>query len=141
MKPITMKPITMKLATKSRLSSTLSVSCLGLAVLLSGAVRADAHDPDTGQPNWITEGSYSSPQTGVHCCGPNDCERLDPNLVQATPRGFVLHTYKDELVPYAEATPSEDGKYWRCHTALINHLDGSRSGGERRCFFAPLGTE
>jgi len=115
---------------------------LGLAtVVLLGTAAARAHDPDTGQPNWITEGAYSSPQTGVHCCGPNDCERLDPKQVQATPRGFVLHAFRDEVVPYTEATPSEDGKYWRCHTTLINHLDGSQSGGERRCFFAPVGTE
>ncbi|MGG6494697.1 UNVERIFIED_CONTAM: hypothetical protein NY603_17310 [Bacteroidetes bacterium 56_B9] len=115
------------------------VACV--AVLVLGTAAARAHDPDTGKPNWIAEGAYSSPQTGVHCCGPNDCERLDPTLVQATPRGFVLHAFRDELVPYTEATPSEDGKYWRCHTTLVNHLDGTQSGGERRCFFAPVGTE
>jgi hypothetical protein len=115
---------------------------LGLvAWALIDLVPAQAHDPDTGQPNWITEGAYSSPQTGVHCCGQHDCDRLDPTQVQATPRGFVLHAFRDEVVPYSEATPSEDGKYWRCHTAIINGIDGSRSGGDRRCFFAPVGTE
>ncbi len=115
---------------------------LGLTVgVLVDVGVAQAHDPETGQANWITEGAYASPQTGVHCCGPHDCDRLDQAEVKATPRGFVLHAFKDELVPYSEATPSEDGKYWRCHTAIINGLDGSRSGGERRCFFAPVGTE
>jgi hypothetical protein len=119
----------------------LGIGSAVVAVLLIGAGPVRAHDPDTGRPNWITEGAYASPQTGEHCCGANDCERLDPTLVQATPRGFVLHAYKDELVPYAEATPSEDGKFWRCHKTLYNHIDGSVTGGERRCFFAPVGTE
>jgi hypothetical protein len=105
------------------------------------ASHAHAHDPDTGESNWINDGAYVSPQTGVHCCGPSDCQRLDPKLVEATPRGLVLHAFKDELVPYSQATPSEDGHYWRCHTAIINQMDGSSTGGDRRCFFAPVGTE
>jgi hypothetical protein len=113
----------------------------GLFVLVFWMIPADAHDPDTGEPNWITHGEYVSAQTGVHCCGPRDCERLDEKQVQATPRGYVLHAFKDEVVPYSEATPSEDGKYWRCHTAIINSLDGSASGGDRRCFFAPVGSQ
>jgi len=110
-------------------------------MLIICATAALAHDPDTGLPNWITHGGYVSPQTGVHCCGPQDCERLDPKLVEATPKGLILHAYNDELVPYSEATPSEDGHYWRCHGVVMRGLDGSRMGGERRCFFAPVGTE
>jgi hypothetical protein len=112
----------------------------GTAVLVGGIVAAQAHDPDTGEPNWITNGHYMS-SDGVHCCGPKDCDRLDANLVQATPQGFVLHAFHDELVPYNEATPSEDGHYWRCHTTVYKGPDGARIGGERRCFFAPVGTE
>ncbi|MGO9361256.1 MAG: hypothetical protein ACLP1D_26870 [Xanthobacteraceae bacterium] len=111
------------------------------AALLVEPVAALAHDPDTGKPNWITDGAYRNRATGARCCGPKDCDRLDAKQVQATPRGFILHAYNDELVPYSEATPSEDGKYWRCHGTVFNHVDGSKSGGERLCFFAPVGTE
>lgn len=93
---------------------------------LACAVRASkAHE--NGQPNWITQGKYSGPD-GVHCCGPNDCERLSSDEVQQRPDGLWLTRF-NELVPYSEATPSEDGQYWRCH----------RYTGERRCFFAPVG--
>ena len=102
---------------------------LAVAVLF-GAVRASrAHDPVTGLQNWIGEGSYRGPD-GVHCCGPHDCELLDPAEVQQRPDGLWLTRFK-ELVPYSEATPSEDGQYWRCH----------RYTGERRCFFAPVGSQ
>ena len=100
--------------------------------------KAHAHDPDTGEPNWITDGKYTSPG-GVSCCGPNDCERLDPKLVEATPRGLILHAYNNELVPWNEATPSEDKYYWRCHMTEWG-LDGS-STKKRRCFFAPVGSQ
>lgn len=117
---------------------------LALLVLVGlVSLQAQAHDPDTGRPNWITNGQYASPQTGAHCCGPQDCEPLDPELIEATSNGFVLHAFKDEIVPYAEATPSEDGKYWRCHTAYLRNMDGTEMDGsnKRRCFFAPVGTQ
>jgi len=119
---------------------------LGLLVgLLLGWVLtlspAHAHDPDTGESNWINDGDYKSPQTGVHCCGPKDCDRLDAAHVHATPKGYVLDDFGGEVVPYAEATPSEDGKYWRCHGTVIWELDGTKGGSERRCFFAPTGTQ
>jgi hypothetical protein len=113
-----------------------------LAVLLALASPARSHDPDTGESNWINDGRYVSPQTGVHCCGPNDCERLDPAKVEPTPGGIILHAYGDEVVPWSEATPSQDKFYWRCHTAIIRGLDGAPVDGmygKRRCFFAPLG--
>jgi hypothetical protein len=104
---------------------------VALMCLMLTGMTVRAHDPDTGLPNWITNGHYLSPDTGVHCCGPRDCERLDPGLVEATPGGLILHAYDDEVVPYSEATPSEDGHFWRCHG----------SNQQRRCFFAPVGTQ
>jgi hypothetical protein len=112
-----------------------------LSMLLFAATPSLAHDPDSGRPNWITFGDYKSPQTGVHCCGPNDCERLDTRTVQSTAGGFVLHAFDDELVPYSEATPSEDGQYWRCHTGHRWNPDGSPDKTTRRCFFAPVGSQ
>jgi hypothetical protein len=100
---------------------------------------AHAHDAN-GNPNWITYGDYKGAD-GVHCCGPRDCEEVDSRTIEHTPKGLILHSFKDELVPWNEATPSEDGKYWRCHGAIYRSIDGTESGGERRCFFAPVGTE
>lgn len=100
-----------------------------LAILLLLTAPALAHDPVTGDSNWINEGRYRSP-AGILCCGVKDCDQLDPKLVKATPAGLVLRQFGDELVPWPEVTPSEDGLYWRCHAG-----DGSR-----RCVFAPAGT-
>jgi hypothetical protein len=73
---------------------------------------------------WINKGHYKSP-SGEHCCGPNDCQRVDAQSVSITPRGY--HLIGGELIPFAEAQQSEDGEYWRC----------KRYDGSRRCFFAP----
>ncbi len=86
-----------------------------------------AHDAQ-GRPNWIAEGAYRSKE-GVHCCGPTDCETLDSAEVQVRPDGIWLARFK-ELVPFDQATPSEDGKIWRCHNMV----------GDRRCFFMGYGT-
>lgn len=115
---------------------------LAILVLLV-PFTALAHDAD-GNPNWITHGEYTG-RDGVHCCGERDCEVINPERVKATPGGYVLLDFKNELVPYSQATPSEDGKFWRCHTYIINHSYGdgvsTQEGGERRCFFAPVGTQ
>jgi hypothetical protein len=116
------------------------IICLSILVATLWSDRGIAHDPDTGQPNWIGNGDYFAAD-GHHCCGRTDCERLDPKLIQRTPAGIILHAYNDELVPYSQATPSEDHHYWRCHAAIIHELDGTTSGGERRCFFAPVGSQ
>jgi hypothetical protein len=86
-----------------------------------------AHDAQ-GRPNWIAEGAYRGPD-GVHCCGPSDCEQLSSEEVQVRPDGIWLSRFK-ELVPFDQATPSEDGKTWRCHNYA----------GERRCFFMKYGS-
>lgn len=98
---------------------------LTLGLLTPGI--ATAHDAD-GRPNWIAEGAYKG-KDGVHCCGPTDCELLDSRDVLVRPDGIWLARFK-ELVPFDQATPSEDGKIWRCHTL----------SGERRCFFMGYGT-
>lgn len=99
------------------------------ALVLLLPVVAVAHDPDTGSPNWITEGEYRGPDN-VHCCGPNDCEKLKPQDVTVVKGGYYIRSYQ-ETVPFSEATPSEDGQFWRCHK--------SASNSDRRCFFAPVG--
>lgn len=82
----------------------------------------EAHD----DYDWINKGQYRGPD-GSLCCGPSDCEAVPKERVQETPSGFYLPDYK-ETVPHAEAVPSEDGRFIRCHDF----------SGYRRCFFAPL---
>jgi hypothetical protein len=93
-------------------------------VLGAGIALALFCAPAFGHDFWINHGHYKSP-TGEHCCGPNDCQRVDAASVRITPRGYQL--VGGELVPFAEAQTSEDGEYWRC----------KRYDGSRRCFFAP----
>jgi hypothetical protein len=45
--------------------------------------------------------------------------------VKITSAGYYVVSIK-ETVPFSEATPSPDGRYWRCQW-----------GGSRKCFFAP----
>ncbi len=92
------------------------------------AMIAPAFAHEDGRPNWITNGGYQGTDN-IHCCGPSDCFAIDFSDVQVTLQGYVLKTYGNELVPFAEATPSEDKRIWRCR----------RGDGVRRCFFAPVG--
>ena len=77
---------------------------------------------------WINHGRYTNARTGELCCGENDCEMIADENVKTTPQGYLLVT-TGEVVPFAEALKSEDGRYWRCH-----RFDAAKS---RRCFFAP----
>lgn len=95
--------------------------------LLLASLVILAHDPDTGDANWIWQNGYKG-RDGVSCCGPTDCEWLDPRNVKVTPAGYFLVNF-NETVPFSEATPTEDGRFWRCHS----------SDNQRRCFFAPMG--
>jgi hypothetical protein len=51
-------------------------------------------------------------------------ELADGDVI-ATSAGYFIKS-AEETVPYSEATPSTDGRYWRCQW-----------GGLRKCFFAP----
>jgi len=74
--------------------------------------------------------AHDSPMQGLKnakgelCCGAGDCVAVEP--VRTTSNGFLIEANK-ELVPFAEAQPSPDGQFWRCH----------KPDGSRRCFFAP----
>jgi hypothetical protein len=88
--------------------------------LLSLCAFATAHD--TGQ--WIQDGKYRN-AAGDLCCGERDCAELKDEDIKVTPGGYLIKSL-DETVPFHEATPSPNGKYWRCYW-----------GGKRKCFFAP----
>ncbi len=99
------------------------VSALLLALLPSIVL---AHGP----AEWIQRGAYKN-RIGELCCGERDCAELADEDVKVTAAGYRVTLHRPggdvfEIVPYAEAQPSPDGKFWRCEW-----------GGERKCFFAP----
>ena len=94
-----------------------------IAVLLLLATPALAHGP----AEWIQRGGYKN-SAGELCCGPRDCSELADGDVKITAAGYYVSSTK-ETVPFSEATPSPDGRYWRCAW-----------GGSRKCFFAPPGS-
>lgn len=87
------------------------------AILLTLVTPSLAHD------NWISQGGLRN-AAGEFCCGTGDCDVLD-YVPRVTAAGYLLKS--GEVVPFAEAQPSPDGTYVRCH----------RYDGTRRCFFAP----
>ena len=95
---------------------------LGYAFLVLVPVApAQAHDAY----DWIRRGAYLGVD-GTRCCGQNDCLPIAPDRVHATPHGFALRDH-GMIVPYRQARPSEDGKYWLCKTEEQT----------MRCFFVP----
>lgn len=104
-------------------------------LLLSLALTSSAQAHD----HWINK--YSNPaRVGESCCGTSDCQQVDAAVTavrggwRVRKTGVVFGTSGlpqvrviDEVVPFDEATPSEDGHFWRCQ----------RPDGERRCFFYP----
>lgn len=111
-------------------------SIIGIIVLFSFILamqaRADGPGPSSFDPpphphsqggEWIMKGQKRN-AAGEWCCGEGDCFMVEP--VRTTSNGYhVLVT--GETVPFSEAQPSPDGKFWRC----------KRPDGSRRCFFAP----
>ena len=95
------------------------------AVAVVMATDAVAHDR-WGNPNWISNGHFTSPIDGSHCCGINDCVELSSDDVRETDGGYYLNKL-NEVVPFKEVQVSRDGQYWRC----------TKPDGSRRCFFAP----
>src|SRR4051812_46195429 len=80
-----------------------------------------------GPAEWIQRGGYKN-SAGELCCGERDCFELTDGDVKVTAAGYYVVSIK-ETIPFSEATPSPDGRYWRCQW-----------GGSRKCFFAPPGS-
>lgn len=93
---------------------------LGVVFYMTSIRPAKAHGP----AEWIQRGGYKN-AAGELCCGERDCFELGDGDVKVTASGYYIVSIK-ETVPFSEATPSPDGKYWRCQW-----------GGARKCFFAP----
>jgi hypothetical protein len=56
-------------------------------IVLLLSAPALAHDPVSGQSNWIEEHGYAGTDN-VKCCGPNDCERLATEEIEVKRDGF-----------------------------------------------------
>ncbi len=93
------------------------------AVTMLSLPLAYAHGP----AEWIQRGGFKN-AVGELCCGERDCVEIGSADVKITSTGYFIASIK-ETVPFAEATPSPTGTYWRCYW-----------GGKRKCFFAPPGT-
>lgn len=79
--------------------------------------------PALAHDSWIMKGGHRN-AAGEWCCGEGDCFEVEP--VRITANGYLIMA-TGETVPFSEAKPSQDGKYWRC----------KRPDGSRRCFFSP----
>jgi len=93
-----------------------------IAALTLLFLSAFAFGHDAAQ--WIQDGKYRN-AVGDLCCGERDCAELADGDIKVTAGGYLI-TSLGETVPFHEASPSPNGKYWRCYW-----------GGKRKCFFAP----
>ena len=82
---------------------------------------AAAHD----DYDWIRKGGYRGVD-GTSCCGRDDCDQIPASRVESTPLGYRLPDF-GMTIPYRQATPSLDGKFWLCRSDRAT----------MRCFFAP----
>ena len=108
--------------------------------------------PSPAHDFWINQQSQRNPVTHAWCCGLGDCGVVMPTP-KATAAGCAIHGDEvvdfdgrrirvDEVVPYAETSPSPDGYFYRCQDVGRDYdSDGNPNDylwdGERRCFFAP----
>lgn len=116
-------PLIAALAVGAFIRWILIAASLTVLLVLAVAVVARAHGP----AKWIQDGGYKN-AVGELCCGERDCVELSSDDIEITPRGYRIKSI-NEIVPFAEATPSPTGTYWRCYW-----------GGKRKCFFAPPGS-
>ena len=94
-----------------------TIVCLTILLMLT---LAQAHGP----AEWIQRRGYKN-AAGELCCGEHNCFELSDGDVKVTSVGYFVVRTK-ETIPFSEATPSPDGRYWRCQW-----------GGARKCFFVP----
>ena len=88
------------------------------AVAMVSLQLAYAHGP----AEWIQRGGFKN-AAGELCCGERDCFELSDADVKVTAAGYFVVSIR-ETIPFNEAKPSPDGRYWRCEW-----------GGSRKCFF------
>ena len=94
---------------------------LAAGLLAGTAAMAAAHE----DYDWIRKGGYRGVD-GTSCCGQDDCDQIPASRVESTPLGYRLPDF-GMTIPYRQATPSLDGKFWLCRSDRAT----------MRCFFAP----
>jgi hypothetical protein len=97
---------------------------LGVTAAAAATIALFSFARAHGPAEWIQRGGYKN-AAGELCCGERDCFELSDADVRITAAGYYVVSIK-ETIPFSEATPSPDGRYWRCQW-----------GGARKCFFAP----
>jgi hypothetical protein len=65
-----------------------------------------------GDAEWIQCGGHRN-AAGKLCFGERDCFELEDDDVAVTEAGYFVKNLR-ETIPFNEALPSPDGKYWRC---------------------------
>jgi hypothetical protein len=106
----------------------------GATALLAGVLLVALLLGARAHESWISKGGHRN-AAGEWCCGVGDCFIVPKERVLMTGHGYVviqgplagMGPIQHEAVPFAEAQPSPDGEFWRCH----------RPDRSRRCFFAP----
>ena len=94
---------------------------LALFLLLALCSGALAH----GEAEWVMN-------TGLDCCGPEDCHRAPPGAWVRIGSGF-FNAATNEWVPEDETQSSIDQDYWECRAN--RDLNVPSSGG--KCLFIP----
>lgn len=111
---------------------------LGVVIVILFLVAMRQAVRSHGAAQWIQQGGYKN-AIGELCCGEKDCAVFLRGTITAVAGGYAVDAVfrltvsgidtdyaVKEFVPYAEATPSPDGQFYRCFW-----------GGQRKCFFAP----
>lgn len=98
----------------------LRVIAIAFGLAMASAAPAAAH----GDYDWINKGGYRG-SNGDHCCGKDDCFKVDAKEVQQQSDGIHVPSH-GVTVPYRDVQRSEDENYWICRTSA-----------KMRCFFAP----
>lgn len=80
-----------------------TIVCLTILLILT---LAQAHGP----AEWIQRRGYKN-AAGELCCGERNCFELSDGDVKVTSVGYFVVRTK-ETIPFSEATPSPDGRYW-----------------------------
>jgi len=97
------------------------------------AFKVEAH-------SWYS--STKDPQTGMGCCGGQDCKSVPKESVVIDKEGGgYRYLPTGEIIPWSRAQQSHDFEFHRCEYLYdINNKQGSYKMGDTRCFFVPGGT-
>jgi hypothetical protein len=86
--------------------------------------------------------STSDPETGLGCCGGQDCKPVPDAAVKIDrENGGWRYLPTGELIPWSRVQQSHDFQFHRCeYLYTITNSKGSYQKGDTRCFFVPGGT-